>query len=219
MPQQAFIAQIFVASPSDVQGEREILEEVVSEMNRSSAKNAGFRLELLKWETSVHPGFGPDSQAVINEQIGDNYDIFIGIIWGRFGRKTSRAESGTEEEFDRALMRYKATGSPQALVYFKDTPLSPSKIDSEEIKKIQLFKKKIEENGGIYGSFQDISGFQSSLRVHLSEVLQKFATSGLDKIPMASQASVPSLSSEDEGEGDLAALIHEGSGDGMAEVA
>ena len=113
MPQQAFIAQIFVASPSDVQGEREILEEVVSEMNRSSAKNAGFRLELLKWETSVHPGFGPDSQAVINEQIGDNYDIFIGIIWGRFGRKTSRAESGTEEEFDRALMRYKATGSPQ----------------------------------------------------------------------------------------------------------
>src|SRR5438105_1611544 len=151
MAQQALIIQIFVASPSDVQDEREQLEEIVTEANRSWAKSAGLRLELLKWENVVHPGFGNDPQSVVNYQIGDNYDIFVGILWSRFGTETARAGSGTEEEFDRALARFRSTGRPELLVYFKDTPLPPSKIDPDQLEKINNFRDKINRNGGIYG--------------------------------------------------------------------
>ena len=58
-----------------------------------------FRIESKKWEKDVFPAFGEDSQDVINKQIGTDYNIFVGIMWKKFGTPTSRAESGTEEEF------------------------------------------------------------------------------------------------------------------------
>jgi hypothetical protein len=77
--------RIFVASPSDVTLEREILEGVVKELNDIWAtKDVGIILQLIRWETHVYPGFGPYPQAVINEQVGDDYDIFVGVLWTRF---------------------------------------------------------------------------------------------------------------------------------------
>jgi hypothetical protein len=67
------------------------------------------------------------------------------------------------------------------MIYFKDTPLPPSKIDPDQLNKIQNFREKVNSNGGIYGSFQDLEGFQSSLRVHLSAVIQKPTVNNIDK--------------------------------------
>jgi hypothetical protein len=85
MPRTETILRVFVASPSDVIEERQLLEEVVKELNLTWSKNLGIRLELVKWETHAFPGIGDDPQAVINTEIGDDYDIFIGIMWTRFG--------------------------------------------------------------------------------------------------------------------------------------
>ena len=75
------ILQVFVASPRDVVDERKILEDVISEFNLTWSDTNKIRLELLKWETHAHPGFGEDAQDAINRQIGNEYDIFIGILW------------------------------------------------------------------------------------------------------------------------------------------
>ena len=99
------LLQVFVASPSDITDERTLLADVVAEFNKTWGNRNGVTLELLRWETDSRPGFGADAQEVINNQIGDEYDIFIGIMWGRFGSGTKRAESGTEEEFNRAYAR------------------------------------------------------------------------------------------------------------------
>ena len=93
------ILQVFIASPGDVDPERAALEGVVSEFNLTWGDKHGVRLELVKWETHSRPGFGQDAQDVINRQVGDDYDIFLGIMWGRFGTATARAESGTEQQF------------------------------------------------------------------------------------------------------------------------
>jgi len=37
---------------------------------------------------SLVPGVGPDAQAVINNQVGEDYDIYIGILGHRFGTQT-----------------------------------------------------------------------------------------------------------------------------------
>ena len=58
-------------------------------------------LEAVRWESHCNPGVGSNVQSVINEQIGPT-DIYVGIMWKRFGTPTGRAGSGTEEEFKAA---------------------------------------------------------------------------------------------------------------------
>ena len=168
------ILQVFVASPNDVSDERTLLSEVVAEFNNTWGTRNGVMLELLKWETHSRPGFGADAQDVINKHIGDDYDIFIGIMWGRFVSQTERAESGTEEEFSRAYSRL--SDSPkgvQILFYFKDAGIPPSKIDPSQLQKVQEFKQRIgDEYGGYYRSFESAEQFQSMARMHLSKVVQ-----------------------------------------------
>jgi hypothetical protein len=173
MPKKALLVQLFVASPSDVTAEREQLEALVAEMNKVWRKSLGVFCELLRWETDVHPAFGSEQQAVINAQIGDEYDIFIGILWNRFGTRTACADSGTMEEFERAYLRRQKDGKPEIMVYFKDAPISPSKIDPTELLKVQKFKDSVSKRGGVYATFNDMDSFSSLLRVHLSAIVQQ----------------------------------------------
>ncbi|EPG2128157.1 DUF4062 domain-containing protein, partial [Acinetobacter baumannii] len=74
MPQQQVILNVFLASPSDVSYEREVIQNIINELNKTWSKNLNLRLELLRWETDVVPSFGEYSQGVINQQIGSDYD-------------------------------------------------------------------------------------------------------------------------------------------------
>src|SRR4051794_11197900 len=101
MPTPVIVHSAFVSSPGDVATERSVTPRIVSELNGVYLQATGHILWPLMWET-MSGGLGEDPQAVINRQTPD-YDIFVGIVWSRFGTPTKRAGSGTEEEFDRAL--------------------------------------------------------------------------------------------------------------------
>ena len=174
--EKVFVA--FVASPSDVEDERNKLEEVVQELNSTWSRNLSARLELIRWETHSYPGADQDAQAVINQQIGNEYDIFIGIMWGRFGSPTESAASGTEEEFHRVWQRHQDGSDVKIMFYFKDAPIAPSKLDPKQLDKIQSFKLKIGAEGVFHWSFRTLESFEGLLRVHLSRQLQAFQTTG-----------------------------------------
>ncbi|MGM8851823.1 hypothetical protein ACS8E6_15100 [Salinicola halophyticus] len=176
MPRSETVLQVFVASPGDVADEREVLESVVVELNRTWSKSLGVRLELLRWETSTRPGIGSEPQDVINSQIGDEYDVFIGILWGRIGSPTSKADSGTLEEFERARSRWEAdTSSVEIMVYFKDKAIKPSEIDGVQNNRVQQFKRSLGEEGVLHRTFEGIENFESLIRTHLSAVAQKWS--------------------------------------------
>lgn len=176
MPRQTHIFQIFVASPSDVADERAILESVVNQLNQVWSSTLGITFELLKWETSVHPSFSSDPQEAINEQIASDYDVFIGILWGRVGTPTPRSLSGTIEEFERAYSRFTSgENAPEIMLYFKDAPIAPSMIDTNQMEKLQTFRRSLSDKGGLYSVFEDQASFESSVRAHLSAIAQKFA--------------------------------------------
>lgn len=175
MPRNTVIVQVFVASPSDVADEREILDSVVSEWNRTWSQSLGVSFELIKWETHVRPGFSVDPQAVVNSQITDDYDVFLGVFWSRVGTPTARAQSGSIEEFERAYDRFVRTGSPEIMIYFKEAPLAPSKIDGAQFTRLQEFRKSLATKGGLLSEFENAEGFEASLRTHLSAVAQRFA--------------------------------------------
>ena len=194
MAKMQTVLEVFIASPSDVAPEREVLESVVSEFNLTWGNRHQVRLELLKWETHSRPALGIDAQDVINRQIGNEFDIFLGIMWGRFGTATARADSGTEEEFNRAYDRLKNGDRVQIMFYFKDAGIPPSKLDGSQIAKIQLFKNKIaDEYGGLYYQFESIDDFQTKARIHLSKVVQDWLDSntGVVEMKQLAQAETP----------------------------
>lgn len=167
------VLTVFVASPGDVTEERNRLEDAISEWNRTWARDQGLRLELLRWETDVFPDIGLDAQDVINRQIPDDYDLFVGIMWSRFGTPTLRAGSGTVEEFERALTRRSgASDEPGIFFYFKDAPVPPSKIDTDQLKAVQEFKERLATNGVLRWEFVGPDQFEKLVALHITRFVQ-----------------------------------------------
>ncbi|MGV8144806.1 MAG: hypothetical protein ACP5OJ_09370, partial [Methanothermobacter sp.] len=123
------VIKILVASPSDVVAERMELERIIKRLNDTWSNFMGIRFDLLKWETHSIPGIDKDPQKLISKQMGNDYDIFLGILWTKFGTPTTTHESGTEEEFEKAYQRYLKGENVEIMMYFKDSPLSPSEIN------------------------------------------------------------------------------------------
>jgi len=180
MSRNETIVGVFVASPSDVSEERKALESIAQELNKAWSKNLNLRLDVIKWETDVYPGFGGYAQDVINNQINDEYDVFIAIFWSKIGSPTQIAESGTIEEFERVYKRYTENkSSVDIMVYFKDQAIPPSKMDFDQLQKIQKLKERLGEKGGLYWTFDSTEDFESLLRGHLSKIAQKWSSKSL----------------------------------------
>jgi hypothetical protein len=124
------------------------------------------------------------------------------MLWSKFGTPTPRALSGTHEEFERAFQRLQTENPPpDIMIYFKDTPISPSKLDPEQLRRIADFRVSVAARGGLYSAFEDMPSFQSSLRAHLASLARQFSarashTSSTPKI--MDETGVESTSGEDD---------------------
>lgn len=174
MSEQVTLLRVFVASPGDVKEERESITKVVNELNNIFDKDNIF-LKVVKWETDVSPGAGEESQAVIDKQIGDNYDIFVGIMWTRFGTPTRHAGSGTVHEFNKAYERYqKNPDSLQIMFYFNQKQPNLDDIDTEQLNSLREFKSKLGGKGVLYWNYNGIDNFEPQFRAHLADKIQNW---------------------------------------------
>lgn len=177
------ILEVFIASPGDVAPERSVLEDVVSEFNLTWGDKHKVRLDLVKWETHSRPAFGEDGQDVINEQVGDTYDISLGSCGDvsaqqRPGPILEHKKSSTERMRDCAA---ETTFRSCSISRTLESP--PSQMDGEQLLKVQAFKKKIaDEYGGLYYQFETTDDFQTRARIHLSKVVQDWLDSNAGTI-------------------------------------
>lgn len=178
---QKKIIKCFIASPGDTIKERNICEKVFTEINTGIGIPYGFELKSLRWENDVHPGIGVDGQDVINRQIEGKYDLFIGIMYTRFGSLTNRAESGTVEEFNSAYEKAKELKTMEIMFYFNDQPTSPSKIDWEQYSKVQKFRDNVVGQKCMYWMYDGPEDFENQLRKHLNQYFNDQFTSGNSK--------------------------------------
>lgn len=162
------IIRCFIASPGDTAEERDICEKVFSEINAGIGTAYGFVLKSLRWENDVHPGLGNGGQDVINSQIKDKYDLFIGIMYTKFGTPTEHAESGTEEEFYIAYERALQQKNMEIMFYFNDAALNPSKLDLEQYQKVTNFRTNVVQQKCMYSMYNGIQDFENKLRNHLN---------------------------------------------------
>ncbi len=181
---------VFVASPSDVSEERKLVLNAVDDLNLILPNT---NLRALTWERDAHPGFGVDGQDVINRQLDcAECDIFVGVMWTRFGTPTSRAASGTEEEFLRAYRSFRCCGTPRILLYFCRRAFSPEgETALDQYKRVLSFKKTVSEKGSLYWEYETGHDFERLIRVHLAKVLGEIQSQDPLKSKVPSLVLIP----------------------------
>ncbi|MGM1063230.1 hypothetical protein [Saccharothrix sp. Mg75] len=164
--------RIFVSSPGDVQDEREQCGRVVEELNAVLGLlvvDREIRLELIRWETHTHPDLAGHPQGVVDEQLGTEFDLFIGMMWSRFGTPTWSAGSGTEHEFRAAHTGWRARRRPaHILFYFCEAPVDGP--DEAQWAAVRAFRRELEQLG-LVGVYDDRARFADKLRLDLVHVL------------------------------------------------
>jgi len=167
--------KVVVVSPGDVPGERNSLAQVFEDLNRNTASERGFYLDLLSWENDVYPRFRREGiQAAIDESLQiQDCDIIIGMFWARFGTPVSDANSGTEHELRIAYEAWKQTKRPHIMLYFKSVGFSPSSVEeADQLKKVLEFKETFAQEA-IYGRYQDVDDFKRRVSNDLTQLLRE----------------------------------------------
>jgi hypothetical protein len=162
--------RVFVASPGDVSIERDHVTAVAAELNRGAAAEAGFVLDVVRWETHARPEMGRPQQLIL-DQIGEA-ELFVGIMWRRFGTPTGVAGSGTVEELEHALRGWRERGQPRVLCYFSRAPSEPPGTveEARQLLAVTEFRERI-DGQGLAWRYRSDAEFKDLLREHLRHIL------------------------------------------------
>jgi formylglycine-generating enzyme required for sulfatase activity len=170
VPESVRKYRVFIASPGDVARERQVAREVVLSLSHRLGTYGGFVLEPVGWETHAQIDAGRP-QGLISPLVRE-CDVFVGILWSRFGTETGVAESGTAEEFAEAVRLRKQIGDrPTMLVFFSDAPVPRARLRDPEgrrqFDKAEEFRNRYEKAGGLAAPYKDIHEFERNLREQL----------------------------------------------------
>lgn len=176
MPKPTRQFRIFLSAPDNVQTERDAIRGVVDELNNTLGEMFGITLTLVRWETHSFPAMGRPG-AVAYEQMGP-CDIFIGILWWRFGRPDS-GDSGTEEEFRRAVGVWEHGGSVRVMLYFREEGYRPrSPEENEAYGRVLAFEQEMRGKARV-GMYPSAVAFADAVRQHLMLLLKDLAGAGM----------------------------------------
>lgn len=156
--QRVRVLRLLLSSPGDVAAERDCVANSVFRFNQDAVEQRGIFVKLVRWE-DMAPQIGPCAQRVINAQIGD-YDLFVGIMWNRFGSPTDVAASGTKEEFDAAVESWKERGKPWIVFYFGKSPTNlETRGQIEQKQQVIEFREEV-QGMGVVRSFSSPEEFE-----------------------------------------------------------
>lgn len=192
MPYRAEVYRVFIASPSDVNEERNVITKVIQEWNDLNSAERQVVLLPLRWETHSSPEYGKRPQSVINKQVLDSSDLLIGTFWTRIGSPTGIADSGTIEE----ITRVSNSGKP-IMLYFSKAKASPDDLDLEQLDKLRKFKKQTLSNA-LIESYDSIIEFRDKLSRQLEIQIRTLMSNGVSTGSVESKANSISLGFKNE---------------------
>lgn len=183
MPDSLKKLRIFAASPSDVTNERAKLETVVDSL-KPMADYLGLTLEVIDWRVVV-PDAGRPQQVIFDQLKPTSWDIFIGILWHRFGTPPGATDktgkdylSGTEEEFKTAYELWRKHGKLRMVLYRCIRAL-PFDVDPDQLKNVREFFKLIEDVRGdfptLYQTFDTTESFEKLVLNNLQKLLFEYS--------------------------------------------
>jgi hypothetical protein len=176
---------VFLASPGDVNDERQKVRHFFERYNRHTAQLWGVRFEVVDWENYATIGVGRPQELITAqtlERFRGSLALVIGIMAQRFGSPTGKAESGTEEEFNWALESHHHTGFPEIKWFFRRIERFVAPADLAEIehaleqwKRVRTFRESLQKLDPpvFYAEYPDVTGFQDVFDNDLSRWLTR----------------------------------------------
>lgn len=176
-------------------------ENVVDEINKSVANRIGWHIDLRRWEETP-PSFSRPQDSI--NPLVDECDLFIGLLWRRWGQPTGAHSSGFEEEFERAKARRKIGGVPEIWLMFKEIGRNGTRDPGKQLKKVIKFRERqIRLNEVKFAEVKNIEDWRSKLRQWLLQHILKYAEEHPEMLPQqAIAAPAPNSAGNEAGEED-----------------
>ena len=178
MSQEIRQIKVFISCPSDVDKEKEIILRVCDVLSDRIFSKKNIHIKSIDWAKDVPriiTGEGP--QNLIDKYLEkQDYDIYIGILWKKFGEPQPNGLTPTEGEFEDAFRCYKKMGKPLVKFFFKKEKFYPH--DEHEISQfssVHKFKKRIKLLG-LYVGFTTDLDFQEKAFVGVQNLVEKLTT-------------------------------------------
>lgn len=164
--------RVVLASPSDVQAERDVIARLIEELNRTLDGSHGVHLDLFRWEVDGQPGFHPEGgQGKIDEHMRiEASDLLLGLFWTKFGSKLKSGMTGTEHEIRKAIAANETSGGPEIHLYFCTRPVDPSTLDPDQLAAIKKFRDEV-GGLGLYKTFDSDRDLERKVREHITHWL------------------------------------------------
>lgn len=157
--------RIFLASSSELKGDREQFEIFINRKNKEW-HDKGVFLELMIWEDFL--------DAVSQTRLQDEYndvirecDIFLMLFFTKVGKYT-------EEEFETAFGQFKATNKPFIFTYFKHAQVNTANLNRSDLTGLWAFKEKLDKLGHFYTTYKSIE----ELKLKFGQQLEKLVANG-----------------------------------------
>ena len=188
MAYSATVLHVLIASPSDVEAERRIIERSLHDWNALNAEQMGIVLLPVMWESHSAPSMDDRPQGVINRQLVRACDMLIGVFWTRLGSPTGLEESGTVEEIKWFLKNNKPV-----MLYYSSAAIPQDRLDLKQIESLNAFKASIKDKGLQY-SYANGADLEQKLSRHLTRIVREIK---VGTVVSASAVKRAALSEED----------------------
>ncbi|RLA56814.1 MAG: hypothetical protein DRR04_13785 [Gammaproteobacteria bacterium] len=169
------VLKVFIASPGDVQQERQAVTEAVHNLSPRTLEMFDVALDVIKWDDFspvARPDLRGSHQEVINSRVADA-TIFVGILNRRYGTPDNEdpgKRSGTHMEFETAI-RYRDRIS--ILTYYKREAFEDSHKetgnDPLQRKKLGELKAKLRSERIPHHCYDNIEDFRRRIVLDLLE--------------------------------------------------
>lgn len=166
--------RVFIASPGDLDVERDYVKHVISNYNITDANPRGFHFACVGWEDC------PGGPGIPQDQIDALLDacdlafVILGERWGSPPRPGGPHESGTHAEFERIEKARQDACRPMSdlLILFKG--IKPeSQVDPDaQLKAVLAFRQALDRNKThFYRTFDTIDELGDRIRAKLASWL------------------------------------------------
>lgn len=174
MAYNARVFRVLIASPSDVEEERELAVKTIQKWNDLNSSETQIVLLPLRWETHSSPEYRKRPQEIINEQIVDHCDFLVGIFWTRIGSPSGISPSGTIEEIERT-----ADAGKPVMLYFSRAKADIDKIEIDQLKMLREFEAKTKINS-LIKYYSDAVDFRDKFFTSLELQVRKIASDSIE---------------------------------------
>jgi hypothetical protein len=168
--------------------ERDCVVAEIGILNRALRRTKGPKIKVIRWPEDIAAGAGYYAQSVINRQ-ATQLDIFLAVIGARMGTPTPRANSGTEEEFDRAIEEVYRGHNIQILLFFSNMLTRIDQIDPYQLLMVKAFRDKTGRLGVLHHPYSSIPEFTQRIRVSIKKAHSNLLDGRLQKLKSTAQST------------------------------